>query len=126
MALYDLSSGKLTDIEVSSIQGKLKGDNFHFIAISHNASAVFISDDVGRLYRSLDGKPFVPFPLAGIANGARRFVSTLAVSPDGKKLAIGEQGLIRIVEAASGEPVWLIFLSNNGYRCLRSLLFPAW
>ncbi|NVN99064.1 MAG: WD40 repeat domain-containing protein [Geobacteraceae bacterium] len=108
VVLYDLASGKFTDMEVFALKGQLKEDAFHTIAISDNTAAIFVSDGMGRLFRSLNGKPFTPFPLAGKSKGAKVFVTALSVSPDGKKLAIGEQGMIRIVDANSGDPVWLI------------------
>jgi len=108
VALYDLGSAKFQTVDFSILKSKDKEREASRIVISADAKTIFASDSQGRIYRSVDGKPFDVFTLAGVSDARQKFVSALAVSPDGKKLAIGEHGMIRIVDAVSGEPVWLI------------------
>lgn len=108
VARYELTTGRFSDIDTAKLRKTEDVDEWRNIAISPDATVVFISDAKGRIFRSLSGRPFTPFRLNGLAHGGKRLVSALAVSPDSTKLAIGEQGMIRIVDAGSGEPVWQI------------------
>jgi WD40 repeat protein len=108
VVIYDLGLGKFQEVDFSIMRAKDKEQKAGCIAISYDGTTLFASDNTGGLYRSHDGKPFVPFALSGMSSSSEKFLSALAVSPDGKKLAIGGQGMIRIVDASNGEPVWLI------------------
>lgn len=119
VVLYDLEGRRFREVDAHRREDKTA--EWSCIAISHDARAIFVSDSQGQIYRSIDGKAFFRFSLAGTSNGARRFISALTVSPDGKKLAIGEQGLIRVVDAASGEPIWII--PHDGMSYSISMVF---
>lgn len=109
VASYDLAGGKFRELRPAQIKKDEENDGaWGCLAVSPDGKAIFVSDKDGRLFRSFDGKPFAQFHLPGTVTGTKRFISALAVSPDGKKLALGEQGMLRIVGTLTGETIRLI------------------
>ncbi|UFS71371.1 WD40 repeat domain-containing protein [Geomonas sp. RF6] len=105
---YDLASGKFRDIPLHIPRDKDPKREACCIAISDDGSALFVGDSYGVLYRSEGGKPFVPFASEGKINIKNEQVTALSVSPDSRRLAVGRIGMIRVIDAGTGAPVWMI------------------
>lgn len=112
---YDLANSTFREIDTANVRKTDHVEEWGTIAVSRDATTVFISDGKGRIYRSLSGKPFTPFLLTGVTDKRKPFVTSLAVSPDGSTLAIGEFGMIRIVDADTGTTHRLITHDRVSY-----------
>lgn len=106
--VYNRIADTFTEIPFAMPAGKDKEREACAIAISDNGKVVFVGDSYGALYRSENGAPFVPFTPVGKLNRREEQVTALALSPDGKTLAVGRLGMIKLIHAESGEPVWML------------------
>lgn len=106
--IYDLAARSFTEIPFAMPAGKDAEREACCIAISDDGKVVFVGDNQGAVYRSENGAPFAQFSPTGKLNRQEEQITALALSPDGKTLAVGRLGMIKLIHAESGEPVWML------------------
>lgn len=82
------------------------GDKKRFpsaIAISGDAKKIYLIDNYGALYRSLDGKAFVPFGPLVTTYSRYSEPTAMTLSPVGTTIALSKGGEVITIDTVSGE-----------------------
>ncbi len=106
ITLYNVQSG--VGRTISCALHPDTGNKMRFpaaMAINGDATRIYLIDNYGSLYRSLDGKPFEFFGPESNRYSRYSEPSAMALSPDGATIAVSKGGDVITINAASGEPL---------------------